>query len=36
MHRTAGATEVLVSLGASAWRIMHELRGEPEWTARHC
>jgi molybdopterin-guanine dinucleotide biosynthesis protein B len=30
-HRTAGATEVLVS-SANRWALMHELRGEPEWT----
>jgi molybdopterin-guanine dinucleotide biosynthesis protein B len=30
-HREAGATEVLVS-SASRWALMHELRGEPEWT----
>jgi len=28
-HRTAGATEVLVS-SASRWALMHELRGAPE------
>ena len=30
-HREAGATEVLVS-SANRWALMHELRGEPEWT----
>ena len=30
-HREAGATEVLVS-SATRWALMHELRGEPEWT----
>jgi molybdopterin-guanine dinucleotide biosynthesis protein B len=30
-HRAAGATEVLVS-SANRWALMHELRGEPEWT----
>jgi len=28
-HRTAGASEVLISAG-SRWALMHELRGEPE------
>jgi molybdopterin-guanine dinucleotide biosynthesis protein B len=32
-HRVAGATEVLVS-SASRFALMHELRGEPEWTLR--
>jgi molybdopterin-guanine dinucleotide biosynthesis protein B len=30
-HRMAGATEVLVSSG-NRFALMHELRGEPEWT----
>ena len=30
-HRTAGATEVLVS-SAARFALMHELRGKPEWT----
>src|SRR3974390_1722823 len=30
-HREAGATEVLVSSGRR-WALMHELRGEPEFT----
>ena len=30
-HRQAGATEVLVS-SANRFALMHELRGEPEWT----
>src|SRR5437588_7018556 len=30
-HRMAGATEVLVS-SANRFALMHELRGEPEWT----
>jgi molybdopterin-guanine dinucleotide biosynthesis adapter protein len=30
-HREAGATEVLVS-SANRWALMHELRGEGEWT----
>jgi molybdopterin-guanine dinucleotide biosynthesis protein B len=30
-HREAGAAEVLVS-SANRWALMHELRGEPEWT----
>jgi molybdopterin-guanine dinucleotide biosynthesis protein B len=30
-HREAGATEVLVS-SANRWALMHELRGENEWT----
>lgn len=30
-HRVAGATEVLVS-SANRFALMHELRGEPEWT----
>jgi molybdopterin-guanine dinucleotide biosynthesis protein B len=30
-HRAAGATEVLVS-SANRFALMHELRGEPEWT----
>ncbi len=29
-HRTAGATEVLVS-SANRWALMHELRGDGEW-----
>ncbi len=29
-HRTAGATEVVVS-SAKRFAILHELRGEPEW-----
>jgi molybdopterin-guanine dinucleotide biosynthesis protein B len=29
-HRTAGATEVIVS-SAKRFAILHELRGEPEW-----
>ena len=32
-HRTAGASEVLVS-SANRWVLMHELRGEPELTLR--
>jgi molybdopterin-guanine dinucleotide biosynthesis protein B len=32
-HRMAGATEVLVS-SASRFALMHELRGETEWTLR--
>lgn len=32
-HRTAGASEVLVS-SANRWALMHELRGEPELTLR--
>jgi molybdopterin-guanine dinucleotide biosynthesis protein B len=32
-HRMAGATEVLVS-SASRFALMHELRGEAEWTLR--
>ena len=32
-HRTAGATEVLVSSG-SRFALMHELRAEPEWKLR--
>lgn len=32
-HRAAGATEVLVS-SANRFALMHELRGEPEWTLR--
>jgi len=30
MHRTAGATEVIIS-SAKRWAILHELRGEEEW-----
>ncbi len=30
-HRMAGATEVLVS-SANRFALMHELRGDPEWT----
>jgi len=30
VHRTAGATEVLVS-SANRWALMHELRGDGEW-----
>ena len=30
-HRSAGASEVLVS-SANRFALMHELRGEPEWT----
>ncbi len=30
MHRTAGATEVVIS-SANRFAILHELRGEPEW-----
>src|SRR3954452_17994829 len=30
-HRLAGATEVLIS-SANRFALMHELRGEPEWT----
>jgi molybdopterin-guanine dinucleotide biosynthesis protein B len=30
MHRTAGATEVIIS-SAKRWAILHELREEPEW-----
>ena len=29
-HRTAGATEVIIS-SAKRFAILHELRGEPEW-----
>ena len=29
-HRTAGATEVIIS-SAKRWAILHELRDEPEW-----
>ena len=32
-HRTAGASEVLVS-SANRWALMHELRGEPELNLR--
>lgn len=32
-HRTAGASEVLVS-SANRWALMHELRGEPELLLR--
>jgi molybdopterin-guanine dinucleotide biosynthesis protein B len=32
-HRMAGASEVLVS-SANRFALMHELRGEPEWTLR--
>ena len=32
-HRMAGATEVLVS-SATRFALMHELRGEAEWTLR--
>lgn len=32
-HRMAGATEVLIS-SANRFALMHELRGEPEWTLR--
>jgi molybdopterin-guanine dinucleotide biosynthesis protein B len=31
MHRTAGASEVIVS-SARRWAILHELRDEAEWT----
>jgi molybdopterin-guanine dinucleotide biosynthesis protein B len=30
MHRTAGATEVLIS-SAKRFAVLHELRNEPEW-----
>jgi molybdopterin-guanine dinucleotide biosynthesis protein B len=30
MHRTAGATEVIIS-SAKRWAILHELREDPEW-----
>jgi len=30
MHRTAGATEVIIS-SAKRWAILHELREKPEW-----
>src|ERR1022692_3959730 len=30
IHRTAGATEVIIS-SAKRWAILHELRREPEW-----
>ena len=30
MHRTAGATEVIIS-SAKRWAILHELRDEEEW-----
>jgi molybdopterin-guanine dinucleotide biosynthesis protein B len=33
MHRTAGATEVIVS-SAKRWAVLHELRDEPEWNLR--
>jgi molybdopterin-guanine dinucleotide biosynthesis protein B len=33
MHRTAGATEVIIS-SAKRWAILHELREEPEWHLR--
>ena len=33
MHRTAGATEVIIS-SAKRWAILHELRDEPEWDLR--
>jgi molybdopterin-guanine dinucleotide biosynthesis protein B len=29
-HRTAGATEVIIS-SAKRWAILHELREQPEW-----
>ncbi len=29
-HRTAGATEVIIS-SAKRWAILHELRAQPEW-----
>jgi molybdopterin-guanine dinucleotide biosynthesis protein B len=32
-HRMAGATEVLIS-SANRFALMHELRGEPEWSLR--
>ena len=32
-HRTAGATEVIIS-SAKRWAILHELREEPEWNLR--
>jgi molybdopterin-guanine dinucleotide biosynthesis protein B len=32
-HRQAGATEVLIS-SANRFALMHELRGEPEWSLR--
>src|SRR4029078_6515849 len=32
-HRTAGATEVIIS-SAKRWAILHELREEPEWDLR--
>jgi molybdopterin-guanine dinucleotide biosynthesis protein B len=32
-HREAGASEVLIS-SANRFALMHELRGEPEWTLR--
>jgi len=32
-HRQSGATEVLIS-SANRFALMHELRGEPEWTLR--
>ena len=33
MHRTAGATEVIIS-SSRRWAILHELRDEPEWDLR--
>jgi molybdopterin-guanine dinucleotide biosynthesis protein B len=33
MHRTAGATEVIVS-SARRFAVLHELRDEPEWDLR--
>ena len=30
MHRTAGASEVIISSG-KRWAVLHELREEPEW-----
>lgn len=33
MHRTAGATEVIIS-SAKRWAILHELREEGEWDLR--
>jgi len=31
VHRAAGASEVVVA-SAKRWAILHELRGEPEWS----
>ena len=34
MHRTAGATEVIISSGRR-WAILNELREEPDWDLPH-